>query len=132
MPQESGETETATTTQNVAQKPVETKLEGYRGTFVPPAEIQALIVSYATQYGVSANYLLSVASCESSYNPQAYNPLDSDGLPAHGLYQYKLGTWYYFGKLSGLPHDNIWDAEQQIALTAWAFSTGKARHWGCA
>lgn len=99
---------------------------------VPTGEIQNLIVTYATQYGVSPSYLLAVAKCESGYNPGAYNPRDTDGLPAVGLFQYKTRTFNWFASESGLAVNDIWNPHHQAQLTAWAFANGLASHWGCA
>lgn len=108
--------------------------EPYIAPFEPvihPKTPQEAIKKYAKEYGVSEEKMMRVAKCESAYNPKAFNPKDSDNLPALGLYQYKIGTWNYFSKKAGLKNPDIWNFDHQAKVTAYAFSIGESRQWGC-
>ena len=47
--------------------------------------------------------------CESSNNPSAVNPKDSDGTPSHGLWQFKIGTWKHYIKKYDLFNWRNWE-----------------------
>lgn len=70
-----------------------------------------------------------LAECESNSNPGALNPKDTDGLEAHGLFQYKQTTWDAFNEEMGFT-GNIYSPHDQIKVTKWALDNGKAYHWG--
>lgn len=93
--------------------------------------VRQIIVKQAVVYNVQPEKLLRVAKCESGLNPRALNKMDTDGLPAFGLFQYKKGTWERYSNLAGIPNADIWNAEHQAQTTAYAFSTGKSSAWGC-
>ncbi len=62
-------------------------------------EVQQMIVRYANEYGVDAGRMLSIASCESGYNPSAVNG------PYAGIYQFSSSTWQSNRKAMGLNPD---------------------------
>lgn len=80
---------------------------------------------YCSIYGCNSQQLYRVMMCESSGNPLAYNKSG-----ASGLFQFMPNTWNYFSRISGI-YGDIWDAEDQIHLAAWAFSNGLSYHWVC-
>lgn len=90
----------------------------------------AIIHTKATQYNVDKESIIKTLQCESRFNIDAYNPKDSDGLPAIGISQFKEKTFYNFAKQMGLQAD-IENPVDQIDVMTWAFSKGYARHWGC-
>jgi hypothetical protein len=96
------------------------------GIHIPAAQqsdwIVAEIYSAAARYGVSGDWLLSVAQCESQLNPWAVNPVTGDT----GLFQFNPGTWEAWGG------GNIWSVYEQADKAAWAFSQGLSSHWLCA
>lgn len=75
----------------------------------------------ADRYGVSGDWLLSTARCESQLNPDAYNPRTGDC----GLFQFNPDTWRQWGG------GDIWSVYDQCDLAAWAFSRGLHTHWCC-
>ena len=82
---------------------------------------EAEIRDAAVRYGVSGDWLIDVMLCESGGDPAAVNPATGDS----GLFQYNPGTWASWGG------GDIWNPYEQIELTAWAFSVGRADHWVC-
>lgn len=74
--------------------------------------------------------LYDLAKCESQLNEKAINPMDSDGLMAYGLFQYKQGTWRWFQELMGVEGLDIMSGADQLSVTRWAMQNGKASHWG--
>lgn len=69
--------------------------------------------------------------CESSGKREAYNPKDTDGLPAIGELQYKQKTWDMWSKESGII-GNPMNRKNAIEMTRWALLNGKIKSWGCA
>jgi soluble lytic murein transglycosylase-like protein len=51
--------------------------------------VKQLIKQYAVKYAVSPSLALSIASCESQFNPRARNPNST----AKGVYQFTQGSW---------------------------------------
>lgn len=96
------------------------------GIHIPPEQqtdwIVAEIYAAAERYGVSGDWLLSVAMCESNLDPNAVNPVTGDT----GLFQFNPSTWAAWGG------GNIWSVYEQADKAAWAFSQGLSSHWVCA
>lgn len=69
-----------------------------------------------------------LAECESGNNPKAINPNDPD-TPSFGLLQFKQGTFEIFGKKYNLPHDDIMNPEQQIAIAEKMLENNLWTHW---
>ena len=80
--------------------------------------VAQIIRAAAAKYGVSGDYLVSIAACESGLNPRAYN---SAGY--HGLFQYDTQTWGTYGKGS------IWDPAAQAEATARLIANGESSRW---
>lgn len=93
--------------------------------------VKARITHYAALYDVDAGQMITMALCESGLNIKAFNGSDPHG-GAHGVFQYLKPTFYGFAKEFGFADPDIWNPEQQMELTAWMVSEGKARHWVCA
>jgi hypothetical protein len=85
----------------------------------------------ARHYGISEDYLVSVAMCESTMNPNAvnYNYYAGGGNPT-GLFQYLPETWSRISSRAGVVGD-IYDYKAQAKVTAWAFANGYAGEWEC-
>lgn len=114
--------------QTVVTKNPVTQVE-VRGSATPsPGDVRGAIVYWAQQYGVSPDYLLSVAKCESNFRT---NAVGGGGL-YQGLFQYAPSTWAGFSSNAGVGGASIWDGNAQARTTAWAFANGKSSHWGCA
>lgn len=77
-----------------------------------------IIYAAAARHGVSGDYLLSIALCESSLDPGAYNPAGY-----HGLFQFDHQTWAAFG--SG----EIYDPAAQADAAAELIAAGQSHRW---
>jgi hypothetical protein len=76
-----------------------------------------------------ARVLDCLAGLESSNNPLAYNPRDSDGFPAWGLLQFKDFTFKEkCVDEFGLPND-IWDGQIQRACAARLIAHKEEWRW---
>ena len=80
----------------------------------------------AEKYGISYKWLLNVLICESGLKNEARGKAGEIGIA-----QFMPATFYSFAKIKGLENPNILNEDQQIDLTAWAFSQGKASAWTC-
>ncbi len=94
--------------------------------------VTSLVAHYTTFYGVSNDRMLKVIKCESRGNTAAYNPKDSDGLPAYGVLQFKKTTFKQYATEIGIEKQDIWNPEQQIQVASymWTLKGGKEQ-WGC-
>jgi hypothetical protein len=81
------------------------------------------IYNAASRHGVSGDWLMNTAACESGLDPWAYNAMTGDS----GIFQFKPSTWAEWG---GDPAA-IWDVWSQADMAAWAFSVGLHSHWCC-
>jgi hypothetical protein len=97
---------------------------GMRGQRAHAQEwIISTIYDAAGRHGVSGEWLLYTAVCESGLDPWAYNPMTGDS----GIFQFRPNTWVGWG---GDPNA-IWDVWSQADMAAWAFSAGLHTHWCC-
>jgi hypothetical protein len=76
--------------------------------------VKETIQKYAELHQVSAEQLLTVAKCESSYDPKALG----DNGKAANIFQYHKATFIGFSKLMGEELD-YHSYEDQAKLTAW-------------
>lgn len=77
-----------------------------------PETIEAMVRRLATEYGVSPDRAVAIATCESSLDPSARN---RQGSSATGLYQWTAPTWEWIGS----PGDRL-DAEDNArAFMEW-------------
>jgi hypothetical protein len=98
---------------------VETAPPGAVPTPTPSGgEIHQIIVDAAAEFGVSADYLLSIAECESTFNANAYHPAGY-----HGLFQFDFTTWSEFG------YGSIYDPVAQARTTARLIRAGESDRW---
>ena len=104
--------------------------------------------SIEERYELAMNsWLDKLAFCESGDknhpkgNPNAVNPKDSDGKPAYGLMQYKLGTFMYLSKKYEVYPELTLDLVHKYAMNgakAWFLTKEvimqnpkEADQWGC-
>ncbi len=85
--------------------------------------IVSIIYDAAGRYGVSGDWLLNTAVCESGLDPWAFNEMTGDS----GVFQFKPSTWAEWGGDPAV----IWDVWSQADMAAWAFSVGLHTHWCC-
>lgn len=78
--------------------------------------------------GYSASFIDCVQDIESDWNPLAYNPRDTDGLPKFTHWQYDIPTWVDGERLMGQDLDikNPYDAN---LMTAAYWQAGQTWRW---
>ena len=81
-------------------------------------EITRIIMAAATEFGIDPDYMLSIAECESTFNPNAYHPAGY-----HGLFQFDYMTWGEFG------YGSIYDPVAQARTTAKLLADGESDRW---
>lgn len=84
----------------------------------PAGSVTEIIYAAAARYGVSGDWMVAIAQCESGLNPQAYNPAGY-----HGLFQFDETTWAEFGSGS------IYDPAAQADATARLLAAGQSSRW---
>lgn len=77
-----------------------------------------IITAAAERHGLSGDYLVGIAECESGLDPNAYN---SAGY--HGLFQFDSTTWAEFGEGS------ITDPAAQAEAAAALIAAGQSSRW---
>ena len=82
------------------------------------SDVQQIIVAAATEFGVDPSYMLAIAECESTFNPNAYHPAGY-----HGLFQFDYTTWGEFG------YGSIYDPVAQARTTARLLAMGESDRW---
>lgn len=87
-------------------------------TLVYSGSVTSVIDAAARVAGVSADYLVSVARCESGLDATAYNP---SGY--YGLFQFDRVTWEAFG------NGSIYDPAAQSLAAARLLAAGETSRW---
>ena len=78
------------------------------------------IANAASYYGVSYWTLMSVAACESNFDPAT-----TGWAGEVGIFQWIDSTWAWIGR------GDRYSTYDQIWATAWAFANGYDSHWTC-
>lgn len=84
----------------------------------PSGSITDIIYKAAAEFGLSGDYLVSVAYCESTLNPQAVN-----AAGYYGLFQFDEGTWNAYG------YGSIFDPTAQARTAARLIAAGQSSRW---
>ncbi len=98
--------------------------------------IKDMIRNAAAKHGLSAERMLRVADCESTFNPNAVNRnYTAGGGNPSGLYQYLPETWNRIGGRSpygaGNGPSSRFDVQHNINVTMWAWASGYSGEWAC-
>ena len=83
------------------------------------AQIKAIISAAAEEFGLSPSYLLSVAECESGFNPRAVSAAGN----YHGLFQFDYQTWNAYG------YGDIYNPTAQSRTAARLIAAGQEERW---
>jgi Transglycosylase SLT domain len=92
------------------------------GPVLAPGSIEGIIRAAAERHGVSGDWMVKIAMCESGLRPHAFNPVG----PYYGIFQFLMSTFRAHGGT------DIWDPVQQAEITATMLAHGGAHAWGCA
>ncbi len=98
-----------------------------RSRFLSETEVRRLISTYFAPEDVSR--AVRIAWCESSFNPEAVNPISG----AAGLFQHLPEFWAERSAAAGWPESNPLDPEANVAVAAWMLYElpGGWSHWEC-
>lgn len=101
-------------------------------TSLPPPQGQSSVVAMIEQvFGPYAQGALHVASCESGYNPGAYNPTSIGGSHAEGVFQILYpSTWMGTSEAAYSPYNAM--ANIQAAHEIFVRDGYSWREWSCA
>lgn len=80
--------------------------------------IVEIITAAAERHGLSGDYLVGIAECESGLDPNAYN-----AAGYHGLFQFDSATWAEFG------NGSITDPVAQAEAAASLIAAGQSSRW---
>jgi hypothetical protein len=89
--------------------------------------VPGMIGGLARRYTLSVNKSLSVAKCESAFNPKAYNPAG----PWAGVYQQDTDYWSERSKKYGHPGESVFDAYANIDVSLKMARSMGWGHWAC-
>lgn len=84
----------------------------------PATGITGVIYQAAAEFGLDGSYLVSVAECESTLDPGAYN-----AAGYHGLFQFDQTTWAAYG------YGSIYDPVAQSRTAARLIAAGQSSRW---
>ena len=93
--------------------------------------IEQIIRQAAIKNGLDENYLLRIARCESSLNPNAVNKSYYDNGHPSGLFQHISGYWPSRANKYGYPGASVFNAEANANVTAAMIKEGKGYLWEC-
>lgn len=92
------------------------------GPVLAPGSIEGVIRAAAARHGVSGDWMVKIAMCESGLRSHAFNPVG----PYYGIFQFLMSTFHAHGGT------DIWDPVQQAEIAATMLAHGGAHAWGCA
>lgn len=84
----------------------------------PAGSVTQIIYDAAAEFGISGEWMVAIAQCESTLNPNAYNPAGY-----YGLFQYDQTTWNAYG------YGSIYDPVAQARTTAELLAAGQSSRW---
>lgn len=105
--------------------------------------VEGIVRAAARKYGISEDYFVSVAKCESTYNPGNVNygywedqygkAMGLGGVKYHpsGLFQHLTNYWPARATKYGYPGASVFNAEANANVTAAMFAEGHQRLWEC-
>lgn len=91
-----------------------------------PLTVQETIVKYAQVFAVPEKELLTVAQCESGFNPKAIG----DQGHAVNIFQFHKPTFETYAQKLGENLD-YYSYHDQAKLAAYMFSIKQQKHWTC-
>ena len=99
----------------------------------PVTGVEQIIREAARKYGISEDYLVKIAKCESSMNPNAVNYGYSENgkdFPS-GLFQHLNNYWPARATKYGYHGASVFDAEANASVTAQMLKDGLSYLWEC-
>lgn len=94
--------------------------------------IESIVQEAALAYGVDPDYLIDVATCESTLDPNAVNYEYYDNGYPSGLFQHLSGYWPGRAADYGYAGASVFDPVANANVTAAMFADGQGYQWACA
>lgn len=94
-------------------------------------DIETIVRQAARKYGVDENYLVHIANCESTMNPNAQNTSYYDNGHPSGLFQHISGYWPARATKYGYAGASVFDPVANANVTAAMFRDGHSNLWEC-
>lgn len=91
---------------------------------------EQIIIDAANRYGLSPQYMLNLAHCESTTNPKAVNKAYYENGNPSGLYQHISGYFPARALKYGYSTD-VFDAYSNAGVTAAMIKDGLSYLWEC-
>lgn len=111
-------------------------LNGVTGTGTASAaslDIRGIITAAANKYGLSPSYMIRVATCESSLDPNKVNhSYYAGGGNPSGLYQFIPSTWVHYSHKAGYGGASVFNPVAAANVASYAFAHGHSGEWACA
>lgn len=92
--------------------------------------IEQIVREAANKYGISEDYFVSIAMCESTMNPNAVNTEYYENGHPSGLFQHISGYYPARALKYGYSTD-VFDAYSNANVTAAMFADGLTNLWEC-
>lgn len=108
----------ASTTTPVSTPSAATAIATPAATAYESGSVSGAIAQAAAEFGLSADYLIGVADCESGLDPHAYN-----AAGYYGLFQFDQTTWSAYG------YGSIYDVMAQARTAARLLAAGESSRW---
>jgi Tfp pilus assembly major pilin PilA len=94
-------------------------------------DIETIVRQAARKYGIDEEHFVSIAACESRFNPNAVNyGYNENGYPS-GLFQHLSGYWPKRAAQYGWAGASVFDAQANAEVTAQMFRDGLSYLWEC-
>lgn len=99
--------------------------------------IEGIVRQAARKHGISENYFVKIAKCESTFNPKAvnYNYYETDKKGSKyypsGLFQHVSRYWSARAEKYGYAGASVFDAVANANVTAAMFADGLTHLWEC-
>ena len=106
------------------------KTRPFQEVYVSPKELKDFLREEVVKYGLDYQKIYNVIDCESGFNENAYNPIETKSGHSYGVAQFMKPSWDYFNKLRGTNKDYL-NPFHQIDMMLWAFKNGYSSHWDC-
>jgi hypothetical protein len=105
------------------------ELAGFKLTLIAiPKGVKGMIRGLARRHNLSVAKSISVAKCESNFNPKAYNPAG----PWAGVYQQDTDYWPGRAKKWGHQGESVFNAYANVDVSLKMARAWGWHHWACA
>lgn len=97
----------------------------------PVGNVEQIVRDAAIRYGQNPDYMVKIAMCESTLNPNSVARNIIDGGHPSGLFQHVTTYWPARAAKYGYPGASVFDAVANANVTAQMFRDGHQNLWEC-